>query len=139
MAIVHFYEKPGCQGNARQKDFLIESGHMLVVHDLLKHSFAEDPGVLRSFFGDKPVADWFNPNAPAVKKGLIKPETLDEQQAIALMLAEPILIRRPLMESGGLRVSGFDRDEVQAWLGIAKPQPGVDLEKCPNHAKSCRS
>jgi len=35
MARIIFWEKPGCQGNARQKEILLASGHELEVRDLL--------------------------------------------------------------------------------------------------------
>ncbi|MDD1622883.1 MAG: nitrogenase-associated protein [Methylococcaceae bacterium] len=140
MATVHFYEKPGCINNTKQKQLLSKAGHLLVVHDLLRHPWAEDTAKLRSFFGDLPVADWFNRSAPAVKNGEIAPETLDEQQAIALMVANPILIRRPLLEVEGRRQAGFDAEQIGAWLGLADQAVAPDLETCPKqHAKQACS
>lgn len=127
MATVHFYEKPGCLNNAKQKRLLVEAGHMLIVHDLLQQPRAENADMLRSFFGNLPVADWFNRAAPAVKSGEVVPEVLDEQQAIALMIAQPLLIRRPLMEVDGSRRVGFDADNIAAWLEVAV---AADLENC---------
>ncbi|TPQ25836.1 ArsC/Spx/MgsR family protein [Methylomonas koyamae] len=136
MATVHFYEKPGCLNNTRQKQLLSAAGHLLVVYDLLQQPWAKQQVKLRSFFGDKPVAEWFNRSAPAIKQGLIDPATLDEQQAIALMVEQPLLIRRPLMESGLRRVSGFDEAEVDAWLGLKSAPSGRDLETCPRQARA---
>lgn len=81
MAKVIFYEKPGCGGNARQKALLLSSGHELEVRDLLTEPWT--PERLRPFFGNRPVAGWFNASAPAIKSGEIDPETLTPQQAIA--------------------------------------------------------
>ncbi|MGD0961194.1 MAG: ArsC/Spx/MgsR family protein [Methylomonas sp.] len=133
MATVHFYEKPGCINNTRQKQLLIKAGHELLVFDLLQQAWNENPGKLRSFFGDTPVADWFNRSAPAVKNGEIIPEAVNEQQAIALMIADPILIRRPLLEAGGRRRAGFDPLTVETWLGLAADSRSADLETCPNN------
>lgn len=36
MAVVVFYEKPGCSGNAFQKALLEASGHTVVAKDILK-------------------------------------------------------------------------------------------------------
>ena len=140
MATVHFYEKPGCLNNTRQKQLLSAAGHLLVIYDLLQQPWASDPAKLRSFFGDKPVSEWFNRSAPAVKQGLIDPDALDEQQAIELMVAQPLLIRRPLMEADDRRVSGFDEAEVDTWLGLKSPPTGKDLENCPrqSHAEACK-
>jgi nitrogenase-associated protein len=128
MATVHFYEKPGCLNNAKQKRLLVEAGHLLIIHDLLQQPWEENSTMLRSFFGDLPIADWFNRAAPAVKSGEVVPEEVDEQQAIALMIAQPLLIRRPLMEVDGNRQVGFDADTIADWLKVAV---ATDLEICP--------
>ena len=140
MATVHFYEKPGCLNNTRQKQLLSAAGHLLVVYDLLQHPWAREPEKLRAFFGDKPVAEWFNRSAPDVKQGLVDPDGLSEQAAIELMVAQPLLIRRPLMEVDEQRVSGFDEVQVNAWLGLKSPPSGKDLESCPkqSHAEACK-
>ena len=141
MATVHFYEKPGCLNNTRQKQLLTAAGHLLVVYDLLQQPWSRTPDKLRAFFGDKPVADWFNRSAPAVKQGLIDPDVLSEQEAITLMVAQPLLIRRPLMEVDEQRVCGFDEAQVDAWLGLKSPPSGKDMETCPKqaHAEACKS
>lgn len=139
MAIVHFYEKPGCTGNKRQREILLEAGHIVFVHNLLQQPWSKEPDKLRSFFGDLPVADWFNRSAPAIKNGEVVPETLDEKQAIALMVADPLLIRRPLLEADGRRRAGFDAGEIEAWLEV--DVGGANLENCPKrfHSPACGS
>jgi nitrogenase-associated protein len=133
MAHVVFYEKPGCANNARQKLLLEAAGHCLSVRDLLREPWTADR--LLGFFGAAPVASWFNRAAPKVKAGVIEPEKLDAANAIALMLAEPILIRRPLMEVEGRRAVGFDPAHVDAWIGLsARPLQGADLETCRRSA-----
>lgn len=143
MAIVHFYEKPGCINNTQQKQMLINAGHLLIVHDLLQYPWAENRQRLRSFFADLPVAAWFNRSAPAIKNGDIDPATASEEQAIEWMVADPLLIRRPLIEVGGVRRSGFDAENIDAWLGLAesKEKLNVDLETCPKvqQKQACRS
>lgn len=67
MARIIFWEKPGCQGNARQKEILIASGHQLEVRNLLIEAWT--PPLLARFFGNRPVAEWFNPTNPRVKTG----------------------------------------------------------------------
>lgn len=133
MAIVHFYEKPGCLNNAKQKQLLAAAGHVLIVHDLLQQPWANDRAKLRSFFGDLPVREWFNRSAPAIKNGEVDPEIATERQAIELMVANPLLIRRPLMEVDGRRRAGFDMETVSAWLELDLPaeSPSPDLETCP--------
>ena len=119
MAQVVFWEKPGCAGNARQKGLLTASGHTLDVRNLLQEPWQAER--LREFFGTRPVSQWFNPSSPRVKSGEVRPEELDEQAALALMLADPLLICRPLMELAGRCEAGFEPERVQAWIGLAEP------------------
>ena len=42
---------------------------------------------------------------------------LDEDRAIGLMLAQPSMIKRPVIETGGKLLVGFDPDRYQAALG----------------------
>ena len=62
MAKVIFWEKPGCRGNAKQKEILIASGHELDVRNLLTEVWTAKK--LRAFFGERPVPEWFNPSNP---------------------------------------------------------------------------
>jgi nitrogenase-associated protein len=130
MATVLFWEKPGCVNNTKQKKLLREAGHEVLEHNLLTEAWGA--GRLRGFFGTLPVAAWFNGSAPAIKQGLVKPESLDEKAALALMLDDPLLIRRPLMQVGERCEAGFDPARVDAWIGLA-PQTdrAQDLETCP--------
>ncbi len=50
---------------------------------------------------------------------------MEEAAALALMLADPLLIRRPLMQSSGRREAGFEPERVRAWLGLAEPRVPV--------------
>jgi nitrogenase-associated protein len=125
MAHIIFWERPGCAGNAKQKALLARSGHTLDVRNLLAELWTA--AELRTFFGARPLSDWFNKSSPRVKSGEVRPETLDEDGAIGLMLADPLLIRRPLMESGGRREAGFEPELVAAWIGLADaPVPVTD-------------
>ncbi len=123
MAHIIFWEKPGCAGNARQKALLVASGHTLDVRNILAEPWAARR--LRSFFGGRPVAEWFNRSSPRIKSGEVIPEALSESQALALMLAEPLLIRRPLMEADGRREAGFEPELVGAWIGLAETRVPV--------------
>lgn len=128
MAIVVFYEKPGCTNNTRQKRWLRESGHQVLARNLLAHKWRSDE--LIRFLAELPVAKWFNPNAPRVKSGEINPAELDTDRALALLQAEPLLIRRPLMQVGESRMAGFDHESVARWIGLCPRNQAVDLEAC---------
>jgi nitrogenase-associated protein len=141
MAKVIFYEKPGCGGNARQKALLIGSGHDVEVRNLLAATWT--PASLRAFFGDKPLADWFNPSSPRIKSGSIRPEQLTPQAALRLMIEDPLLIRRPLMQVGDRREAGFDQAAVDAWIGLRLPAVEV-TDRCLNdgsaaHRAACHA
>lgn len=127
MAVVTFWEKPGCGNNTRQKALLAASGHTVVARSLLTEPW--EAARLRSFFGARPVADWINRASPRVKAGEVAPEAMDEAAALAAMLADPLLIRRPLMEVEGRREVGFDTALVEAWIGLATP-PAPMSEAC---------
>lgn len=132
MAHVIFYEKPGCGGNARQKQQLSASGHSVEARDLLSQPWTE--AELRAFFGGRPVAQWFNRAHPKVKSGAVVPEAMTDAQALALMLAEPLFIRRPLLQVGDRREAGWDEDVVRAWIGLAGGGVGEGCPKGEAHA-----
>ncbi|WP_296808969.1 ArsC/Spx/MgsR family protein [Thiocapsa sp.] len=127
MSSVVFYEKPGCLSNAKQKALLASLGHRLTVRNLLAETWTV--ARLRPFFGDLPVADWFNPTAPRIKQGEVRPETLDEPTALALMVDDPLLIRRPLIESEYGRGCGFEPGPLLTALGVTLAAD-QDLQTC---------
>jgi nitrogenase-associated protein len=134
MATVIFYEKPGCANNTKQKNLLMKAGHTVIAKNLLTEVWQADQ--LRLFFEGLAVRDWFNYSAPAIKYGEIDPETVDEQQALALMLKNPLLIRRPLMQVSEQRKAGFDQEYVNVWLGLTAVNTEQDLETCQRSASS---
>ena len=128
MARIVFYEKPGCAGNLRQKRLLEEAGHTVLARNLLTERWTAER--LRGFFGARPVPEWFNRNAPRVKSGAVVPEALDAEMAMTLLLAEPLLIRRPLLEVGDQRDVGFDPQRIHAWLGLGRNIAAPVSEAC---------
>jgi nitrogenase-associated protein len=132
MATIVFYEKPGCTGNARQKRLLRAAGHDLIVRDLLVEAWT--PAKLRPYFGARPVIEWFNRNAPAVKSGDLDPRGFDESDALALLCGDPILIRRPLLQIGDLYSVGFETDTVAMLLGSVARHA---TEACPREDDPC--
>ena len=132
MARVIFYEKPGCINNAKQKALLWSAGHEVVAHNLLKTPWTV--ASLRPFFGDRHITEWFNKTAPLVKSGEVVPENLDPKTALQLMTTNPLLIRRPLIQVGNTCKIGFNREEIDAWIGLISLKTVEDLETCPrNH------
>lgn len=137
MATVVFYEKPGCQNNTKQKVLLAAAGHSVWARNLLTERWTA--ARLRPFFGDLPVAEWFNLSAPRIRDGLLDYERVTETEALVLMLADPLLIRRPLMEVDGDCRAGFDPAAVDAWIGLGSTKAGDDLETCPHAAEPCKA
>lgn len=137
MATVIFYEKPGCINNTKQKTLLQAAGHELQIHNLLTESWTAE--ALRRFFSQRPITEWFNRTAPLIKSGEVIPEQLEEEAALALMVANPILIRRPLIQVNDRYEVGFDLALIDEWIGLSESQssnrpgqqPGQDLETCP--------
>ncbi len=139
MATVIFYEKPGCINNTKQKALLKAAGHDVQDHNLLTAAWTAQN--LRLFFGERPVAEWFNRGATRVKSGEVVPEKMDAQTALALMVSDPLLIRRPLLQVGARREAGFDVELIDSWIGLKsvdKAQKAMsenlmsqDLQTCP--------
>lgn len=130
MARIVFWEKPGCGGNARQRALLEAAGHVLERRSLLAEAWSRES--LLAFLGALPVAQWFNRAAPRVKSGDVVPEALEAEAALALLQAEPLLIRRPLMQhEDGTRLVGFETPAVERFVGLG-PAAGLPsvLEGC---------
>lgn len=141
MAIVTFYEKPGCKGNLRQKLLLAAAGHTVLAKDLKGEKWTADR--LLAFLGKLEIGDWFNRSAPAIKSGEIVPKNLGFEEALHLLLDNPLLIRRPLLEIGEERRVGFDVAAVDAWIGLNGVElPEGNIEACvhgPEGNGSCGS
>lgn len=134
MVEIVFYEKPGCMNNTRQKQLLSDSGHVVLARNILTEVWTTEK--LRPFFRNHSVAEWFNRSAPRIKSGEVIPEALDEVQALALMCADPLLIRRPLMSANGRQDVGFITENVEKWVGLASAPP--ISEGCPrDDGRSC--
>lgn len=135
MAVVVFYEKPGCSGNAQQRALLEASGHTVVARNILKTRWTRLQ--LLSFLKELPIPQWFNRNAPMVKRGEVNPDAFDELDAttiLSLFQVHPILIRRPLIEVDGICSAGFDVDVIHSWIGLeaafGEASLGHDFESC---------
>lgn len=137
-----FFEKPGCIGGSRQKAMLQVAGHKVETKDLLTHPFSREE--LLSYLDERPVSEWFNRSAPRVKSGEVTPETLAPDAALELLLSEPLLIRRPLLEINGKRCVGFDVGFIEAMAGPFPQEErlsamlGLNLEKCPGEQTGYR-
>jgi nitrogenase-associated protein len=132
-----FFEKPGCGGNARQRALLRSAGHTLDRRNLLTAHWTRES--LLAFLSPLPVAHWFNRAAPRVKNGEVLPEAQSVDSAIAFLLAEPLLIRRPLMQrtDNQSRHVGFDTAAVAAWVGLGSAHASSSPEGCASPTERC--
>jgi nitrogenase-associated protein len=139
MAHLVFFEKPGCGGNAKQRALLEAAGHTLERRNLLTAHWTRER--LLEYLAALPVAQWFNRAAPSVKSGEVQPERLDADSALSLLLAEPLLIRRPLMQhtDNDARLVGFDVAEVERFVGLAGSHAApASLEGCAAASATAR-
>lgn len=128
MADILFFEKPGCINGEKQKRILAEAGHNLHCVDILSHSWSREK--LLPFVAGKEVVQIINHTAPAVKKGEIIPERLSFDEAVDLMVNEPLLIKRPLIQVDNMDIQGFDDPRLTPYLGDW--DGGEDVTTCPN-------
>ena len=114
MTKVLFYEKAGCADAPRQKILLSQAGYDVETRDLLAQNWT--PAGLRGYFANRPVADWFDPQAEQVLSGAVKPDNASAQHALVQMMLDPSLIRGPLVKLKGRCAAGMDEAEFQAFI-----------------------
>ena len=138
MATIQFFGKPNCVNNNKQKTLLRAAGHTVLDNDILSQDWKPDQ--LRQFFGNTPVAEWFNMMAPVIKSNELTIEDFSAEQALEAMAQDPLLIRRPLMDIDGQKVCGFRFDEINEMIGLSpaagheKQMQGLrneDITTCP--------
>lgn len=118
--VVRFFEKPNCIGNDAQKKQLIEAGYELEVIDMIRRKWTE--AELKPFFGSLDLHECVNPRAPRITSGEVDPSRLNDAELMAAMLADPMLIRRPLLVYGDRYAIGFKNELVTELLGIEQDE-----------------
>ncbi|ABL64959.1 thioredoxin domain-containing protein [Chlorobium phaeobacteroides] len=139
MASILFFEKPGCQNNTRQKAWLELSGHTVDAVNILEYAWTKEE--LSLYLGENPISACFNPAAPEVKTGSMKPELLNKEDALDAMIKKPLLIRRPLLKIGNHYLQGFDTAVLRTIISL-EAVPGAekviksfitsDFNNCPH-------
>lgn len=133
-----FWEKPGCAGNARQRALLVQAGHELDVRSLPGAAWTR--AALLEWLDALPVPQWFNRRSPRVTSGEVDPDALDRDTALDLLVADPLLVRRPLLEVAGVKLVGFELPRIEALAGALPDTERVrglragDPEGCPAEA-----
>lgn len=128
MAFIQFFEKPGCINGKKQKNILIEAGNTLECVNILEHTWSHEE--LAPYLGENEPSLIMNHTAPAIKKGEIVPANLQHDEAVALMIENPILIKRPLIKVDGMSIQGFTDDRLIPYLGSWDGKD--DVVTCPN-------
>ena len=81
------------------KAWLSRTGAEVEYRDFFDDPFSENE--LKQLLGERPPSDYFSWNSPSRRKLGIDRDNTSEDELIALMLQEPRLIRRPLIEIDG--------------------------------------
>lgn len=127
-----FYEKTGCSGNAKQKELLKSHNISFSVKSLLDTSWTKE--TLSEFFKGLEIKDIFNPFAPQIRDKEIDISKLSKDEAINLMIKNPILIKRPLLDINGVKICGFDIEKINELLNV-----NIDTNKKLNTCSSSDS
>ena len=83
--------------------------------DFFKDGFTETE--LRDLLGDTPPADVFSWRSPSARKLGLDRDTVTADELIRLMLDEPRLIRRPLIQVEGRIIVGTDKKAMAEAFG----------------------
>lgn len=95
---------------------LLQKGAEIIEErDFFQERFSEEE--LRRLIGSRSAAKVFSWNSPSFKKLSLKREELGDDQLLRLMLVEPRLIRRPLVQVGEQLIIGADRKALERLLG----------------------
>ena len=129
---VTFYEKPNCAGNAKQKKLLTLNGISFETKNILDTPW--DKETLNQFFQNLQKEDIINPFAPKIKNNELNFEELSKEELIELMINEPILIKRPLLELGEYKLCGFDIEKINQILGTAICE-NIKISVCQSETK----
>ena len=127
-----FYEKTGCSGNAKQKELLKSHNISFSVKSLLDTSWTKE--TLSEFFKGLEVIDMFNPFAPQKGDKQIDINSYSKDEPITLMIKNPILIKRPLLDINGVKICGFDIEKINELLNT-----NIDTNKKLNTCSSSDS
>jgi len=97
------------------KASLSQDGVELDERDFFKDGFSESE--LRDLLGDTLAADVFSWRSPSARKLGLDRDTVTDDELIRLMLEEPRLIRRPLIQVEGRLVVGTDKKAMAEAFG----------------------
>ena len=94
---------------------LSQEGVEVEERDFFKEPF--DEAELRGLLGDDSPRDIFSWRSPSVKKLGLDKDALSDDDLVRLMVEEPRLVRRPLLEIGGRLVVGTAKNAADLARG----------------------
>ncbi len=68
---------------------------------------------IRAIGGEHPLREVINPRSPSFRKLGLERDSIDDAQALELMLGNQNLVRRPTLAAGDVRIFGFDADAYE--------------------------
>lgn len=90
---------------------LSQKGITLDERDFFSQRFSEEE--LRALIGDRPVSDYFSFNSPSFKKLGLTRQALSDDQLLGMMVEEPRMVRRPLIQMGDDLIVGTDKKAME--------------------------
>jgi arsenate reductase-like glutaredoxin family protein len=94
---------------------LSQKGVEIVERDFFQDVFTEEE--LGALIGNRPVSDYFSFRSPSFRKMGLDKDQLSDNQLLKMMVEEPRLIRRPLIQSGDDLVVGTDKKAMAELFG----------------------
>jgi Spx/MgsR family transcriptional regulator len=107
-----FLHKPHCTTCRKARSYMERRGFQLDLRDLGKQRLSA--AELEKLIGDRDHKQFLNTRNELYRQKGMKQNPPSRGEAIRMMVAEPNLIRRPVILAGGRVVLGFDEE------GIAK-------------------
>jgi len=71
---------------------------------------------LRGIIADEPIEKFLNSRTPLYRERNMKQKPPSKDEAIKLMLAEPNLLKRPIIVKGKKTLAGFDEAQIKALI-----------------------
>lgn len=68
---------------------------------------------IRAIGGSHPLREVINPRSPSFRKLGIERDSIEDDQALELMLDNQNLVRRPTLAAGDVRIFGFDAEAYE--------------------------
>jgi arsenate reductase (glutaredoxin) len=103
---IKFLQKPSCTTCRKARLFLEQHGAELELRSLDEQRLSEDE--LQQLIGDRDYIPFLNPRNELYRSRNMKEHAPGRSEAVKLMVANPNLIRRPVVISGKKIILGYD-------------------------------